>query len=218
MGEKTPELKAILIKNGIDEKIINKMDFEEFQSYVVALGESYGRSFEEIKSNVESKKKVTINPTGPYQERATVSNDEFIYRQIRKVKSDDEIMEERNMRSSIQLLKNRQKLVKTLIIDEEKRYSDSVQQMYKNLPPQQVGGFHIAVILHNGVRINRNFPRDDKIENVYIWVAANDNVLKDQIKLGSFILIDIDGNEKDPNVQLSNVISENRVLWFVRLI
>lgn len=222
MSIKTPQLVAILKNGGIPESEINSMSNEEFKNMVVVFGESYGKSFEEIKQKCDTKSATlaAYQSSGGLTSQVypNIPPEVFINREIMKVKSDNEIMEERNMRSPQQFSKNRQKLVKSLAINEDKRYSDTIHLLSSNLPKQPNGGVRIAVILHNGVRITRNFAREEKTELVYIWAAANDSVIKDQVKLGSFVLIDRLGNEKDPEKTLADVTEQKRELWFLRII
>lgn len=227
MSLKSPALKKFLLNAGFSESEILRLPNEEFKNLIQELASAHGSNFDEIKSNLEAQYKQSgLNlddlKSSNNQSYTTnyefISPEDFIRKDIRVVKSDNDILEERNMRSTTQLAKKRLNIVKSLIVEDEKKYAETVNQLYNNLPKPPISGIKLSVILHDGQRIHRIFEREDKVESVYIWIAANRSVIKDQVKLGYFILIDINGNEKDPEQTIGKLVKQNRELWFLRII
>ena len=139
----------------------------------------------------------------------------YVYKHV---KNDTELAAERGLDSVNELIKYRMSIVSSLIIPEGSRYSDQLNQLYRTEIEEVNSGFFIAVNLPDGKRIQKYFRKDKLISTVYIWCAKQDSLLKDNIKLGHFILINFDGQEMDPSLQISTITDNNRILLFLRIL
>ena len=144
-----------------------------------------------------------------------VQQPNYVYRHV---KNDSELVRERGLESINQLNKYRMSIVSSLIIPEGTRYSDQLTQLYRSEIQDISSGHFVAVNLPDGKRIQKYFHKDKLISTLYIWCAKQDSLMKDNIKLGHFILINFDGMEMDPTQPIYTITSENRILLFLRIL
>lgn len=229
MTVKTPKLIELLKNAGLGENEINNMREKEFRELVVALGEEHGSSFEAIQEKLDGKQVHYINDPLPiitiedndnsfttFPPPPVFEEDDSKY-EIKLI-TDEDVYKQRNMLSVDDLHTYRRQLVRSLIISESERYIHSLNNLVSKLPPESPSNFLVSVILHNGIRINRSFPLESQISQVYIFVANQKSLQDDQIKLGNFILIEKDGNEADPSKDFSSFSDPHHVLLLMRLL
>jgi len=136
-----------------------------------------------------------------------------------RLKSDAEIIVERNLATIESLNDYRKQLVSSLIFDETPdrfKYNQKAHQLAKTIPQEPNNGVTVSVVLVDGQRITRKFDPQNSFETVYIWAATQEKMMKDQVKLGSFVLISKNGNEINPIAQVSS-LGVNRVVMFMRV-
>ena len=219
---RAPYLVKLLRDAGIGDSEISKMKFQEFQEIVTCVGSKYGSTFEEINEKLKAEDSLQepqiIIPQVVSSEENAKTAKPFLQSPLRKVKNDSEIVAERHLESVKELNHLRSEMVKILKISESARYTSTVHEQANKCLKDLSSGFLIAVNLHDGTRIQKYFHKEDPLSMVYIWCANNDKLLKDQVRLGYFIIIDIDGNEMDPEKPISSINALDRALLFLRLI
>jgi hypothetical protein len=98
-------------------------------------------------------------------------------------------------------------------------YSAEIQKLSRALPaPPVASGVRVALLLPSGQRIARSFARGQRAEDVYMWCAAADAMVKDFIRPGDFVIVAGDGRELDPAASIGQQVEGERVLLNVRVL
>lgn len=237
MSVKSPKLVQLVVSAGIPESEVNQMSVDEFKAAVTAIREDLGNNFEEIQLKIEGKvpepsksiptliapkiNDVQVDPENfdnknedktSFNMKQGITNDE-----IRKMKSMKDLAEEKGLENIEDLIEFRKSLVQSLKIPENTRYQDEINARLKEILPEDPSGLHVTLILHDGTKIIRSFSQEAPLSDIYYWAASQQNMIKGQIKLGSFVITNMNGTEIQPEERVST-ISEKYVLLFVKLV
>lgn len=144
----------------------------------------------------------------------------FDISKFRYLKTDESTAQERNI-SCEELLEYRKSLTKGLAAFDSIvgiRYRDSIKEESKKINDQPKNGIIVSILLHTGDRINKIFDSEDTGSSIYYWTAAEDKMIKDNIKPGHFIIIKNTGDEINPDEPIKDQILEKQILLNVRLL
>lgn len=72
--------------------------------------------------------------------------------------------------------------------DEINNYAEMIKQKFKEIGDEPKNGILLAVTLPDGKRLQRNFSPKSFGSDVYIWVAANEQIISSGLHLGDFNL------------------------------
>ena len=244
MSIKTPKMRNLILNAGVSEEEINQMSVDEFKNIIVALASEHGNTFEEIQRKLEpearnfSNESMSVpfpmngtqqliippleNPENQNVEEQEIGEETSILPKIttspiNKLKNINEIAELRGFKDGGALIEYRKKLIHGLAIPENKRYQDELMNYIKNMTREPPDGANVTLLLHDGIKINRVFSEETLAKDIYYYAANQPTMIQDHIKLGTFIITDLDGNEIDPNSSVGSTIHTKYSLLFVRL-
>jgi hypothetical protein len=101
---------------------------------------------------------------------------------------------------------------------ERVRYAQQIQSAVKDLGPEAPSGIVLAVLLPCGTRITRTFAQGAPASAVYIWCAADEKMIRDMARPGTFVIVRADGVALRPAVAIGEQLTDARVLLNVRFI
>jgi hypothetical protein len=91
-------------------------------------------------------------------------------------------------------------------------HTAEIQKIARALPaPPAADGVRVALLLPSGHRVARGFARWQSAEDVDMWCAAADTMLRDFIRPGEFVILAGGGSELDP-VEVDRILLNVRVL------
>lgn len=139
---------------------------------------------------------------------------------IPQLATEDILIQNRNLSNRNELIRYRKEIAESVAIpdcSDRTRYSEKLNLQLKELEPEDGTGITISVVFIDGSRESRKFHENTTFKSVYLWCASFDCMKREQIRLGSFILVDSDGTEIYPKESLT-ALTQHRILLFMRLV
>ncbi|OHS98579.1 hypothetical protein TRFO_08876 [Tritrichomonas foetus] len=94
-------------------------------------------------------------------------------------------------------------------------YGEMIQQKFSEIGEEPQNGLLLAVALPSGQRISRKFNPDTIANDVYIWVAANENMVTSGARLDSFNIVGPTGTILDSQKTLNEQSIASRTLFSI---
>jgi hypothetical protein len=101
---------------------------------------------------------------------------------------------------------------------ERVRYAQQIQSAVRDLGPEAPYGTVVAVLLPCGARITRTFAQGAPASAVYIWCAADEKMIRDMARPGTFVIVKADGVALRPALAIGEQLAEPRALLNARFI
>lgn len=209
------DAQSFFLKNGMLSSADTELGRDQVKQNIMFLCEAYNIKIESESNAVNADK--NVNEMHSNSQRSSF---DIMPPKINALKTDFQIMNEEGIDES-KLYERRKELVKPMRIDEQGnvRYEVKLHEIYNKIKNVEKPVFHVAVILHSGKRIYKIFGEQSKMDEIYIWCAVDDALIKeDKIKLGSFVILTINGKELSPDTFIKDIVDKNRIILFLRLI
>lgn len=192
--------KEILLNAGMT---VDGMTDTEIAELSKTIFESTDKNYEQelqkfIKKNLKEAKQATNHEAEISFSTAPKKLSIFNISNSRNLLPDIDIYKNRGFDSIEELNLFRRELVKSLVIANDSNYNSSIRSLAASTLKFGYGPL-ISILLHDGTRIEQRFNPEGSSRLLYIWAASSEPLLRDQIPLGDFIIIQPDGKEIDPN-------------------
>ena len=150
-----------------------------------------------------------------------LGNVRFDFSKCRRPATEEEIARRMSFESVDALRKMWKDMVSGLKLfenSERTRYVHQIQEACNEIGPEPSSGMLISVILPQGNRITRKWNPDAACSGLYLWCAASEKMTSSLQRIGSFVIVKVDGEAINPNRTIGEMIQESPILLNIWLL